>query len=477
MKWWQREREYSRPLPEILDGEDWEVRNSRDLHTAYVDHDKREFVVPFLWGKGAEQVRAHTAMHVKISPTPNEIKKISTDEEFVTIQAVEDYRVNSALNVVDIDTNQKRYTDREIEKAFSEVPDLSHPQRQAEAMIAFQGTGNEQKLREMIRKADKTGKVLPVVEEITEKFFAESNKNKEIPDFQTTLDAAKTLIERLKEEIPGMPPPPQGGGGQGEDTLGNSQNLTSQFQLGGNDQHLDGVMTGITDEEAKEAREMGLMSSFTYDKHYGDPGTLKIETPKLDKQIKFKLTASVKMNAADEGVIPVGLHRYATDMRIFRRKGKRRAGAAILVDVSGSMGLSYEDVKAIIHQCPAAVIALYSSPGGNYGYLRVIAEEKRFSADLNKGMGHANVVDVPALEWLAQRKEGKKLWISDGLLTCQNESTPNAEAIHRAMKAIRKGRIERVGDVKDLIKSGRLIDRAFDDGHQLTDIKAGKRMR
>ena len=42
------------PLPEIIGGEDWEIRESPDGRMAYVDFDKKEMCVPFDEGPKSE---------------------------------------------------------------------------------------------------------------------------------------------------------------------------------------------------------------------------------------------------------------------------------------------------------------------------------------------------------------------------------------------------------------------------------------
>src|SRR4051812_21715970 len=103
MDWFKR-KEYSRPLPEMLDGDDWEVRNSGDLKIAYVDYKKKEFVVPFSSGPAGELVRAHEAMHIKISPKNHKFG----EADFTAFQSVEDARVNSALRLAGIRTDKAR---------------------------------------------------------------------------------------------------------------------------------------------------------------------------------------------------------------------------------------------------------------------------------------------------------------------------------------------------------------------------------
>jgi hypothetical protein len=465
----------ARPLPEILDGEDWEVRNSGDVKKAYVDFKNREFVVPFEESPAGEIVRAHEAMHIKITPNDFSKDEFSDEIQFVTMQSIEDCRVWQGLRLVGIPTDDpmaKLYSDKELDSIFETNEDIKHPQRLAEGLFALRGTNMENKWRELVREHDSTNQVEGIVEELAEKYFDSKERAGFGSSWQDTKDACEELRERIKviEETP--PPPDCGGRGDGK----KGENMTAQWVPGGDGGHEE--LDAMTEEEAQEAEEMigerithGTVSrkqdEFSYRSKYNDPGKLRpIETPKFDGRIKFKMTDSVKMTPSDEGVIPTRMHRYATDMKVMSRKGRRRAGAAVLVDVSGSMSLSQDEVMNILKQCPAAIVAVYSGYNTD-GTLRIIAENGRYYSGLNKGMPMSNIVDIPALEWLAKRKEKKKLWISDGWITCKNESMPYAEDLRKLSNLMRMSKIERVGNVREMLRSGKLIDHAFEDGHTI----------
>src|SRR6476620_1255182 len=397
MSWWHRKsREYrARPIPELLDGEDWEVRNSGKKNLGYVDFDNKEFVVPFEETPCGELVRAHEAMHVKITP-----RNFSLDPEmdWVTLQSLEDCRVWQGLRSCGIKTyNEKArlYTDKQLETSFKTSPHMQHPLKHAEACFATRGMAEERICREM-----SDPKAVEIVDELYEKYFAEYDGNG-FPSFEEAMACATELRERIIEAFPENPPPPPMGcpnkGKKGEEGDQNG-NLTYSWEPGkGPEENQDGI-GALTQEELEEAHGAGIentrpMSSFSYPDDFDNPGELKIEYPKLDHAIKFKLTDGVKMTPSDEGVIPIRMHRYATDMKLFSRKGKRRTGAAVLIDVSGSMSLQNDMILDIIKQCPASIIGIYSGQRID-GTLRIIAENGRYSTALKNGMGGANVVDI-----------------------------------------------------------------------------------
>jgi hypothetical protein len=126
-----------------------------------------------------------------------------------------------------------------------------------------------------------------------------------------------------------------------------------------------------------------------------------------------KLARSVR--ATDEGSLLRFPHRYLVDRKIFARR-RRLPGGTMLVDGSGSMRLTSKDLLAIAEVAPAAEIACYEGKIPDTGALRILVRDGRrvedslFERPLKTG---ANVVDGPALEWLARRPP-PRIWVSDG---------------------------------------------------------------
>lgn len=123
------------------------------------------------------------------------------------------------------------------------------------------------------------------------------------------------------------------------------------------------------------------------------------------------------------GRFPRYLSRIVTDphKRIFSRK-TRSLGAVVIIDCSGSMGLSQEDVKRLVHASAGASVLCYSSDGRNQSPYNawLVARNGRQTSALPRFPG-GNGVDGPALLWAAKnlRRNGSSpmIWISDGWVT------------------------------------------------------------
>ena len=151
--------------------------------------------------------------------------------------------------------------------------------------------------------------------------------------------------------------------------------------------------------------------------------------------------------ATSEGSWPRHLHRWSVDGAIFRRRTSQRGGT-VLVDTSGSMSLDAAGVDRILSaSAGAARIAIYSGQG-KVGELRIVARDGRRAdgKDLVP-FGRGNIVDEPALEWLA-RQSGPRLWISDGGVTGVDDK-PSAALHRRCQEIVQRAGIRRVKTIAD----------------------------
>lgn len=165
-------------------------------------------------------------------------------------------------------------------------------------------------------------------------------------------------------------------------------------------------------------------------------GEMFIEEPRLTKKLPIH-KKGWRAKASDEGVIPIYMHRWPVDQAIFKARRRVQTGA-VLIDASGSMALTKENLEAIMAAAPAGIVALYSGIG-HAGTLRVIgrngkylnfeehaetyhaetdnpfAYQGRFGTgfEWRVGLAGGNDIDKPALEWLAEQPL-PRIWVSDG---------------------------------------------------------------
>jgi len=141
-------------------------------------------------------------------------------------------------------------------------------------------------------------------------------------------------------------------------------------------------------------------------------GKMTIHTPPLTDNLQARLKNGRQYRPADFGYNPKYINRYCIDKKIFKQK-QHVLGGTILIDASGSMSFSANDLLEIMKMLPAVNIAMYNGTY-NTGDLRIIAKNGMRVNEkyLQKHKGRGNVVDGPALEWLASMP-ARRIWVSD----------------------------------------------------------------
>src|SRR6185503_11974780 len=151
--------------------------------------------------------------------------------------------------------------------------------------------------------------------------------------------------------------------------------------------------------------------------------------------------------AASEGILPHALYRWPIDQRIFRRT-RRVRGGTVLIDTSGSMALDAAGVDRILSASSGATLVATYSGTEEIGELRIVARDgRRADAKDLVPFGRGNIIDEPALAWLA-RQAGAKLWISDGGVTGVGDAT-SAALQRRCQEIVQRAGIRRVKTVAE----------------------------
>jgi hypothetical protein len=121
-----------------------------------------------------------------------------------------------------------------------------------------------------------------------------------------------------------------------------------------------------------------------------------------------------------DGVI-INAPRYVNAMAsgdgngLFMRRIRRKGGGTVLIDASGSMGASAENLTELCKVAPTATIAYYSGGDGRgRGDLVIYAHKgRRYDKPLPEEYMHGgNAVDLPAVRWLLKQEKPLTL-ISD----------------------------------------------------------------
>ncbi len=156
--------------------------------------------------------------------------------------------------------------------------------------------------------------------------------------------------------------------------------------------------------------------------------------------------------ASSLGRSPRRLHRILTDpeRRVFDRLA-RKSGGVVLVDGSGSMSLTSDDLRDIVQAAPGCLVAVYSYNGAGEPNIWVVARNGRYALPIDfPKIGNDNAVDVPALNWAVsqrQRRDDPVIWVSDGHVTIPRFGV-TIPAAYDAVRACRAGRVVQVYNVE-----------------------------
>lgn len=174
---------------------------------------------------------------------------------------------------------------------------------------------------------------------------------------------------------------------------------------------------------------------------------MTIVEPALPIPCRSARPRAIGPRARRQGALIRNANRWFSDRAIFR--GRARAiGGSVLVDTSNSMQLNALDVDRIVRGAPnATLVAIYSGKDGR-GELRIIARNGRRAADSGLvPFGPGNLVDLPALKWLA-RQPAPRVWLSDGQVTGVHDWASSLLE-RRCHSVCRRFRIRRVESVEE----------------------------
>ena len=88
---------------------------------------------------------------------------------------------------------------------------------------------------------------------------------------------------------------------------------------------------------------------------------------------------------------------------LFQRRVRQKAGGCVLIDASGSMGASKQNLSALCALVPTATVGYYSGgyQNGQGVLTRYATEGKRYNGELPQAtLLGGNAVDLPAVKWM-----------------------------------------------------------------------------
>jgi hypothetical protein len=398
------------PLPEAVNGDSWRVSDGPPC----VDLPTRHMLVPTNPGAAEEFMRAHEMAHVKITP-PDPVEALAVREGISpdALNIVEDLRVHTFMLSRGIPAPAINTPDKRLDYI---VKHEKNHRKLAGILVACAETGEYyefQKAIQSLLSREESARLLRWVKIVLDNFRNFRDEYEDDPVARVSGFSQLTgPIARLFDSIF----PPDGSAGDRRD--------------------------GIPAEEYFSCLPSGEYVQ------WGELLPTRVAKMSLSKRARGS-----SRTWADEGVIPAAPYRLLIDSRIFSRKRKMKGGT-VLIDASGSMGFSLDDLAAVIKEAPGATIAAYAGKSSSdWGHLVIAAKDGRMASvgDIHTALNfcEGNVVDGPALRWLA-KQPGPRIWVSDGFVTGV-EDRPAANLFVDANSIIAGAGIERVENWREVL--------------------------
>jgi len=432
------------PYPELVEkgrrGQPWKIEDSNDhdwLPTnGITDKHARRIFVPLEYG--GRGVSLHELAHVYWSP--ERLPRVRYP--LIFLQAVEDARINLGLALIGLPVTLDREQLAHVAHLAAQDAKSGDIAATIIRAVASLGTDAAESLQEEIRALPPRASVLAGkwVERVESRLVkARLRLGASVAPFRVARQIAKDLAKDLDRH--GL--------------------LRKDMKVAG-----VGCCQIVVDPDGKgSARALRTSRLSPYEMYKKRAraagggggagvavGRMKIARPPLTVRQPSVLRAGLsRRRCALEGTQIARPDRFALDRAIFYRRG-HGGGGTVLVDTSGSMSLTAEQVEQIVRSAGgAAVVAIYSGKG-DVGELRIVAKgDSRATNEYFKPFGSGNVVDLPALQWLSKQPE-PRLWVSDGCVT--GVSDEGCEVIlDHCRDLAKRARIERVDDADAAIEA------------------------
>ena len=389
----------ARIYPELVSGRldgfqqgAWKVEKGSVLRGgAHCNLTERSLRVPDGDDEVARVVRAHELVHIRVSPFLSEHTPLDAEVPGRALECAEEYRVNLILSRLGFDTVQ--LCDG-TERLGGER--LARSGQWAEAvcfLLAVLGTGAEAKYLRGVRAGDPTWvaalrlikkKATNVVVGLDAECVGDTSLNEEgVP---RGFDAVTLPIARMLARAMSAAPPTD------PDALRNFRRSL---------------------EPGARRPPSGVFAPLVLDQS-------------VDYVARVGRSSHRRARPSTSGTVMRYPGRILTDplQRAFARQAPA-AGGVIVIDQSGSMDVTVEEIEKLVRRAPNAIIIGYSHRPGDRGETSnawILAQAGRVAYQARAG-NIGNGVDGPVLRWALGRRRycDPVIWVTDGQVTDSND--------------------------------------------------------
>lgn len=424
--------EVMKAMPEFITRSDiapraWTVEEGAPVRgDAWTEMRVAKMRVPYGADETSRVVRAHELMHAKVSPADGEAMVKASIDNSVSMESLigaEEFRVNMLI------AHQGFDIDALADGSESRTGKIIGENKDWNGMVRFMSAIAGTKAGADFLRGLKTTN--PEMEKEARELQKAMNKY--------LRNAKKRGIKTIASTSPcgnGLPV------GFNNFTIPLARMIESLIKPEGK----DGEPSDFDSEELPKVKQLANGGAGLFAR------LIEKEVPK-NRHIDGKLGR--KRIATNIGRNPRRINRMLTDpeMRIFDRHAKGKGGV-VLIDQSGSMKLSENDIQDIITQAPGCVIIGYSHRVGSdtTPNVWVIADRGKVASELPDGNG-GNGVDGPAIRFAqSKRRNGEPfVWVCDGYVTDGKGDQYYANLGEECATLVKRHQIHMVDDVTEAV--------------------------
>ena len=464
-------------MPEWLSRRDsengaWSVEQGQAVRgDAWTNRVERVMRVPFGKDEQARVVRAHEMMHAKVSPMSLELGEalpILDD----ALRTAEEFRVNTLVKCAGFDIDALRDgSESATGKRLAENGDWNN------FVLMICATAGGKACKDLLRGAASVDKAFAdkgkrVEKEINDRWKAELKRYGRISSPATAKNAAKGYGDTTPVSY-NIVTGDHHGGEPKENEFAVPKGFIHTIKLA---YMIDSLLKRDDQVETGSDGEPTGSQPITDDELDAVLGGSKgWATLIVDRSVA--LTRHVKGHmgrkriATNIGINPRRMERLLTDpeQRVFDRYTKG-SGGVVLIDQSGSMRLSDDDLWSIVNASPGCVVIGYSHQPRSQGVpnVWVLANRGKVCNKVRSGNG-GNGVDYPALEFAQKlrKKAEPMVWVCDGHVTVSDDDTAPAVLQTQVVNFVVKHNIHNVENVTEAVAA---LKRATNGGRLNTRL-------
>lgn len=420
------------PIPEMLGRRDakhgnWSVDSCAPVRGLPMTNIvEREMKVPVSQEETDRVIRAHEMVHAKVSPADDFIlwlnRGIASDD---ALRSVEEVRVNYLVKKVGFDPMTHLADGSEL-RAGEELAKRGDWAGAVYSAVAFTCSAGLKDFLTGVRRENRAwGESLREIAKKVEKEMMKADRTGTLGsterDNRTGLaPLGFSHTERIAELVDRLANPPKK---ENEDEQGNeNENTNAQNDEEKNEQgkskKSNKSKTGKADKAPLDKDEIKKTNPVAPTGRGAVPQWAELKVRRLPLTRHAPGGLGRKRRANDMGRNPRRIQNALADpyKRIFDAT-KKGNGGVVLIDGSGSMSLTTEDIVKIVDSAHGATVAVYSADSANvYDNLLILAEKGKMIQTLPPRNG-GNGVDGPALKWAINQRQHANapvVFITDG---------------------------------------------------------------